>query len=57
MTCLKGWLSSDHILCKLFGKEEVYFCPIFIISKMKFMIEKAKILNCCCHGNHDYLDR
>ena len=26
MSCLKGWLSSDHILCKLFGIEEVYFC-------------------------------
>ena len=26
VTCLKGWLSSDHILCKLFGIEEVYFC-------------------------------
>ena len=25
MTCLKEWLSSDHILCKLFGIEEVYF--------------------------------
>ena len=25
MSCLKEWLSSDHILYKLCGIEEVYF--------------------------------
>ena len=54
VSCLNGWRSNYHILCKFFGIEEV---SIYIISKMEFMTEKAKILNCCCHGNHNCLDR